>query len=105
MNVLSLCFRSCIRPEVSRTSTFGKKGVSHGQYYEQHLKYIVLNANPYDFLASDLNYLLKVCLVVQYVCISYSVLTLIAQFIVDNNYNACWCHVVYELMSVQLFIT
>ncbi len=81
MNVLSLCFRSCIRPEVSRTSTFGKKGVSHGQYYEQHLKYIVLNANPYDFLASDLNYLLKVCLVVQYVCISYSVLTLIAQLL------------------------
>ena len=34
--------RSCLRPEVSRTQTFGKKGVSNGQFFDKHLKYMKL---------------------------------------------------------------
>lgn len=30
--------RACLRPEVSRTYTFGKKGVSNGQFFEKHLR-------------------------------------------------------------------
>lgn len=51
--------RSCIRPEVSRTSTFGKKGVSRGLYYEQHLKFINVNRKFYPFSQHDVKYLLK----------------------------------------------
>ena len=29
--------RSCLRPEISRTSTFGKVGVSNGQFFDQYL--------------------------------------------------------------------
>ena len=32
--------RQCIRPEVPRTSTRGRIGVSKGQYFDHHLKYI-----------------------------------------------------------------
>ncbi|XP_010725407.1 alpha-1,3-mannosyl-glycoprotein 2-beta-N-acetylglucosaminyltransferase, partial [Meleagris gallopavo] len=35
--------RACVRPEVSRTVTFGRKGVSHGQFFEQHLRHMALN--------------------------------------------------------------
>ena len=35
--------RTCIRPELSRSQTFGRIGVSKGQYYDKHLKFIVLN--------------------------------------------------------------
>jgi len=34
--------RACIRPEISRSHTFGKKGVSNGQFYDKHLKFIRL---------------------------------------------------------------
>ena len=51
--------RACIRPEISRTKTFGKIGVSNGLFYDKHLKYIVLNNNPVSFLQIDQNYLLK----------------------------------------------
>lgn len=51
--------RACIRPEISRTKTFGRIGVSQGQFYEQHLKYIMLNNKKYDFLKDDLSYLIK----------------------------------------------
>jgi len=34
--------RACIQPEISRSHTFGKKGVSNGQFFEKHLKYIKL---------------------------------------------------------------
>lgn len=51
--------RSCIRPEISRTFTFGKIGVSKGQYYENHLKYIKLNEKFVPFTSKDLSYLLK----------------------------------------------
>jgi len=51
--------RSCIRPEVSRTKTFGKIGVSNGLFYEKHLKYIVLNKQFVPFTVMDLNFLQK----------------------------------------------
>nr|XP_039269152.1 alpha-1,3-mannosyl-glycoprotein 2-beta-N-acetylglucosaminyltransferase-like isoform X1 [Styela clava] len=51
--------RSCIRPEVSRTSTFGRKGVSAGQFFDTHLKYIKLNEFPVDWSTKDLSYLVK----------------------------------------------
>jgi len=51
--------RSCIRPELSRTKTFGKIGVSNGLFYEKHLKYIYLNELPVDFTKLNLTYLLK----------------------------------------------
>ncbi|XP_037089237.1 alpha-1,3-mannosyl-glycoprotein 2-beta-N-acetylglucosaminyltransferase-like isoform X2 [Pollicipes pollicipes] len=51
--------RACIRPEVSRTRTFGKKGVSNGLFFEKHLKYIHLNDKPVPFTKMDLSYLLK----------------------------------------------
>ena len=51
--------RSCIRPEISRTRTFGRVGVSLGQFYDQYLQFIKLNDKPYPFLEYDLNHLLK----------------------------------------------
>ncbi|ODM99224.1 Alpha-1,3-mannosyl-glycoprotein 2-beta-N-acetylglucosaminyltransferase, partial [Orchesella cincta] len=51
--------RSCIRPEISRTSTFGKDGVSHGTYYQNHLRFIKLNDHFVPFTSLDLSYLKK----------------------------------------------
>jgi len=51
--------RSCIRPEVSRTKTFGKVGVSNGLFYEKHLKYIVLNTKFVPFTVMNLAFLGK----------------------------------------------
>lgn len=51
--------RACIRPEISRTRTFGRIGVSLGQFYDQYLQFIKLNDKPYPFLEYDLNHLLK----------------------------------------------
>ncbi|XP_074873291.1 alpha-1,3-mannosyl-glycoprotein 2-beta-N-acetylglucosaminyltransferase [Carettochelys insculpta] len=51
--------RSCIRPEVSRTMTFGRKGVSHGQFFDQYLKFIKLNDRFVPFTQMDLSYLKK----------------------------------------------
>ncbi|KAG7174647.1 Alpha-1-3-mannosyl-glycoprotein 2-beta-N-acetylglucosaminyltransferase-like, partial [Homarus americanus] len=51
--------RACIRPEVSRTRTFGKKGVSNGLFYEKHLKQIHLNDAYVPFSKMNLTYLLK----------------------------------------------
>ncbi|XP_066909814.1 alpha-1,3-mannosyl-glycoprotein 2-beta-N-acetylglucosaminyltransferase [Halyomorpha halys] len=51
--------RACIRPEVSRTRTFGKIGVSNGLFYEKHLKYIHLNDKYVPFTKLNLTYLLK----------------------------------------------
>ena len=53
-------YRACIRPEISRTITFGDKGVSAGQYYKQHLQYIKLNSDPVDFTKVNLTYLREV---------------------------------------------
>lgn len=51
--------RSCIRPEISRTKTFGKVGVSNGLFFEKHLKYIVLNQKFVPFTVMDLSFLIK----------------------------------------------
>jgi len=51
--------RACIRPEISRTKTFGKIGVSNGLFYEKHLKYIVLNDKFVPFTVMDLTVLEK----------------------------------------------
>ncbi|NWT77439.1 MGAT1 acetylglucosaminyltransferase, partial [Prunella himalayana] len=51
--------RACVRPEVSRTMTFGRKGVSHGQFFDQYLKFIKLNDRFVPFTQMDLSYLKK----------------------------------------------
>ena len=51
--------RSCIRPEISRTKTFGKIGVSNGLFFDKHLKFIKLNDRQVDFSKNNLNYLSK----------------------------------------------
>lgn len=51
--------RACIRPELSRTRTFGKIGVSNGLFYEKHLKFIMLNKKFVPFTKMNLTYLLK----------------------------------------------
>ncbi|XP_043279814.1 alpha-1,3-mannosyl-glycoprotein 2-beta-N-acetylglucosaminyltransferase isoform X2 [Venturia canescens] len=52
--------RACIRPELSRTRTFGKIGVSNGLFYEKHLKFIKLNEEFVHFTEMNLTYLLKI---------------------------------------------
>ncbi|XP_008506190.1 alpha-1,3-mannosyl-glycoprotein 2-beta-N-acetylglucosaminyltransferase [Equus przewalskii] len=49
--------RACVRPEISRTMTFGRIGVSHGQFFDQHLKFIKLNQHFVPFTQLDLSYL------------------------------------------------
>lgn len=49
--------RSCIRPEISRTLTFGRKGVSLGQFYDKYLRFIKLNTEFVPFTSRDLSYL------------------------------------------------
>ncbi|KAM9783277.1 alpha-1,3-mannosyl-glycoprotein 2-beta-N-acetylglucosaminyltransferase a [Neosynchiropus ocellatus] len=51
--------RSCIRPEISRTITFGRQGVSLGQFYDRYLRYIKLNTQFVPFTKIDLSYLKK----------------------------------------------
>nr|CAB3263804.1 alpha-1,3-mannosyl-glycoprotein 2-beta-N-acetylglucosaminyltransferase-like [Phallusia mammillata] len=51
--------RSCIRPEISRTKTFGRVGVSNGQFYDKHLKFIKLNDIDVDWSKVDISYLHK----------------------------------------------
>lgn len=48
--------RQCIRPEVSRTHTFGEKGTSRSQFYHQHLKVNTLNKDRVDWASADLDY-------------------------------------------------
>jgi alpha-1,3-mannosyl-glycoprotein beta-1,2-N-acetylglucosaminyltransferase len=52
--------RVTIRPEVSRSGTFGEDGTSEGQFFEQ-IAMIKINKDPIDFSKINLNYLLKVC--------------------------------------------
>ncbi|KAA3679528.1 alpha-1,3-mannosyl-glycoprotein beta-1,2-N-acetylglucosaminyltransferase [Paragonimus westermani] len=49
--------RSCLRPELGRTTTFGRGGVSSGQYFKEYLRTMHLNQVPYDFMKADLSYL------------------------------------------------
>ncbi|XP_072530872.1 alpha-1,3-mannosyl-glycoprotein 2-beta-N-acetylglucosaminyltransferase b isoform X1 [Salminus brasiliensis] len=51
--------RSCVRPEISRTMTFGRKGVSLGQFFDQYLRYIKLNTEFVPFATRDLSYLVR----------------------------------------------
>jgi len=51
--------RACIRPEISRTKTFGKIGVSNGLFFDKHLQFIKLNSQPVEFVKQDLTGLLK----------------------------------------------
>ena len=64
--------RACIRPEVSRTRTFGKIGVSKGQFFDKHLKYIQLNDQPVTYDDQAIKAVLK------------------------ENYDAPFLHEVYE---------
>lgn len=49
--------RACLRPEISRTLTFGRQGVSLGQFYDKYLRYIRLNTQFVPFTKLDLSYL------------------------------------------------
>ncbi|XP_058795569.1 alpha-1,3-mannosyl-glycoprotein 2-beta-N-acetylglucosaminyltransferase isoform X2 [Phymastichus coffea] len=51
--------RACIRPEISRTRTFGKLGVSNGLFFEKHLQYIKLNEQFIPFSKLNLTFLIK----------------------------------------------
>lgn len=51
--------RACLRPEIPRVVTFGRIGVSNGQYFDEHLKYIKLNDEFYPFTKTNLTYLIK----------------------------------------------
>ncbi|ULU01496.1 hypothetical protein L5515_004514 [Caenorhabditis briggsae] len=52
--------RQCIRPEISRTGMMihGKKGVSNGQFYADHLSKIKMSNFSINFEELNLNYLL-----------------------------------------------
>lgn len=51
--------RSCLRPEISRTSTSGKKGVSKGQFYDNHLAFIHHFNGYYPFYTNKQNIMAK----------------------------------------------
>ncbi|VDM31723.1 unnamed protein product [Hydatigera taeniaeformis] len=51
--------RSCIRPEISRSHTFGRKGVSNGQFFDSYLRFNYLNDKPFVFNTSLLRITLK----------------------------------------------
>jgi len=49
--------RHCIRPDISRTFTFGQEGTSQGQFFGSHLARIKMNDVPVDWSRTDLSYL------------------------------------------------
>ncbi|CAH2084029.1 unnamed protein product [Euphydryas editha] len=51
--------RACIRPEISRTYSFGKVGVSKGLFFDMHLRYMQLNVEFVEFTKLNLTYLIK----------------------------------------------
>lgn len=51
--------RACIRPELPRTRTFGKIGVSNGLFFDKHLKFIKLSEEFVSFTKTNLSYLVK----------------------------------------------
>ncbi|XP_046974710.1 alpha-1,3-mannosyl-glycoprotein 2-beta-N-acetylglucosaminyltransferase [Vanessa cardui] len=51
--------RACIRPEISRTYSFGKIGVSKGLFFDMHLRYMQLNMEFVEFTKLNLTYLIK----------------------------------------------
>ncbi|XP_074649408.1 alpha-1,3-mannosyl-glycoprotein 2-beta-N-acetylglucosaminyltransferase-like [Tubulanus polymorphus] len=77
--------RACIRPEISRTTTFGKIGASKGQFYEKHLKFIKLNTQFVPFTKKDLSYLKKDVYDAQFVNEVYSSSLLTVDAVIANN--------------------
>ncbi|KAM7283797.1 alpha-1,3-mannosyl-glycoprotein 2-beta-N-acetylglucosaminyltransferase-like [Ixodes scapularis] len=51
--------RACVRPEISRSRTFGRKGVSRGQFFDKYLKDVHLSSVFVKFGSIDLTYLLQ----------------------------------------------
>ncbi|KJE92893.1 alpha-1,3-mannosyl-glycoprotein 2-beta-N-acetylglucosaminyltransferase [Capsaspora owczarzaki ATCC 30864] len=51
--------RACIRPDISRVSNFGERGVSAGQFFYDHIAKIKRPTETVPFLSMDLSYLLK----------------------------------------------
>ena len=51
--------RAFLRPEVGRTKTYGRVGVSQAQFFDQYLDTIQLNDKPVDFSAKDMSYLMQ----------------------------------------------
>lgn len=49
--------RAFLRPEISRSYTFGQEGVSQAQFFAQYLGNIRLNDRKVDWAAADLRYL------------------------------------------------
>ncbi|CAH8498550.1 unnamed protein product [Schistosoma turkestanicum] len=49
--------RACIRPEISRSVTFGRIGISQGQYFDSHLRHIKLSSVKINFQHINLSYL------------------------------------------------
>merc|ERR1719387_559820 len=49
--------RQCIRPEISRSFTFGSEGTSQGQFFKDHLSHIRLNDVAVDWSQEDLHFL------------------------------------------------
>lgn len=47
--------RACIRPEISRTYTFGYIGVSNGQFFNSYLRHNYLNQLPTAFNSTALS--------------------------------------------------
>lgn len=112
--------RACIRPEISRTKTFGKIGVSKyvilirgrrvtcdrihfyysGLFYEKHLKFIKLNDKFVPFTQRNLTFLLKVNLFsscpcsthLPYIIFDHSFLFSFGQ----ENYDVHFLSVVYN---------
>lgn len=52
--------RAFLRPEISRSYTFGQEGVSQAQFFAQYLGNIRLNDRRVDWAAADLRYLAPV---------------------------------------------
>eukprot|EP00408_Alexandrium_pacificum_P038215 CAMPEP_0171286830 /NCGR_PEP_ID=MMETSP0790-20130122/69228_1 /TAXON_ID=2925 /ORGANISM="Alexandrium catenella, Strain OF101" /LENGTH=167 /DNA_ID=CAMNT_0011756313 /DNA_START=6 /DNA_END=509 /DNA_ORIENTATION=+ len=47
--------RHCLRPEVSRSSTFGEQGTSAGQFFKKHLSRIRLSSEPLQWSSLDIS--------------------------------------------------
>ncbi|XP_050558339.1 alpha-1,3-mannosyl-glycoprotein 2-beta-N-acetylglucosaminyltransferase isoform X3 [Spodoptera frugiperda] len=58
-NPVNIDGKACIRPEISRTYSFGKVGVSKGLFFDLHLRNIQLNMEYVEFTKLNLTYLLK----------------------------------------------
>ena len=59
--------RVCIRPEISRTLSWGAVGTSDGMFYDKFIKYIALNDEHVRFTTMDLSYLHKACSVAMHI--------------------------------------